>query len=106
MRKSFPRYTPEALKANQAIVNFVRDIGKSKNATITQTALAWLLAQGDFIMPIPETTNPKHLRENLGAINVKFTPDELKAIDEAVRKIVIVGDRFAPNSDAAKSVGL
>ncbi|WP_238386894.1 MULTISPECIES: aldo/keto reductase [unclassified Campylobacter] len=106
MRLAFPRYTPQALKANQAIVNFVASIGKQKGATITQTALAWLLAQDDFIVPIPETTNPKHLIENLKAVEFSFTQDELAKIDEEVKKIVIVGERFAPGSDAAKSVGL
>lgn len=106
MRLSFPRYTPEALKANQAIVTFIENIGKQKGATIAQTALAWILAQGDFIMPIPETTNPAHLVENLKAVNFRFSQEELRAVDEALQKIVIVGERFAPGSDAAKSVGL
>lgn len=89
MRLAFPRYTSEALKANQAIVKFIEDIGRQKGATITQTALAWILAQGDFIMPIPETTNAKHLVENLKAVNFSFSQDELNAIDKELQKIVI-----------------
>ena len=106
MRLAFPRYTKEALKENQNIVQFLARLGEEKNATITQVALAWLLAQNEHLMPIPETTNPKHLLENLGAVNVKFSQDELKKIDEEASKIAIVGERFAPGSDAANSVGL
>lgn len=106
MRLGFPRYQPEALKANQAIVEYLRELGKSKNVTITQVALAWLLAQYEHLMPIPETTNPKHLEENLGAVNVSFSKDELAKIDKEVSQIKIVGERFVPGSDADKSTGL
>lgn len=106
MRSGFPRYQPEALKANQEFVEYIRTIAKEKNASIAQISLAWLLAQSDNLMPIPETTKSKHLRDNLGAINVKFTADELAKIDEGVRKIKIVGERFVPGSDADKSTGL
>ena len=106
MRLSFPRYSKEALRANQAIVQYIAKIAHEKNATITQIALAWLLAQNPHLIPIPETTNPKHLLENLGAIHVRFSQSELEEIDKDLRKIVVVGERFAPGSDAAKSVGL
>lgn len=111
MRSSFPRYTPEALKANQVLIAFIKDIAKNKqvggkSASVAQVALAWILAQKPFIVPIPETTNPKHLVENLGAVEIDFAPDELKEINTLLERIPIVGERYTPGSDAAKSVGL
>lgn len=111
MRSSFPRYTKEALKANQVIIKFIDKIAETKKvddkkATIAQISLAWILAQRDFIVPIPETTKLKHLKENLGALKISFTSKELQEINSELSKIKLVGDRYAPNSDAARSVGL
>ncbi|RDU52359.1 aldo/keto reductase [Helicobacter sp. MIT 00-7814] len=106
MRANFPRYTKENLAKNQAIVKFIANIAKEKNATIAQIALAWLLAQKDFIIPIPETTNPAHLKENLGALKISFSKAELSQIASELKNIPIFGDRYPPNSDAARSVGL
>lgn len=111
MRASFSRFTPEALKANQAFIKLVKDIAKSKvvdgkEATTAQIALAWLLAQKDFIMPIPETTKLAHLKQNLGALKISFSKQELQAIDLKIQEIQIVGERYPIGSDQAKSVGL
>ncbi|RDU64959.1 aldo/keto reductase [Helicobacter didelphidarum] len=110
-RAGFPRYTKEALRANQSIIRFIDEIAQSKRVngkrtTIAQIALAWILAQRDFIIPIPETTNPAHLVENLGALAIHFSADEMRTINEKLVAIKIVSDRYPPNSDAARSVGL
>lgn len=111
MRASFPRFSKEALKANQTFINYVRDLAKSKkvdgkDATTAQIALAWLLSQKDFIMPIPETTKITHLKQNLGALKISFSKEELQEIDKKIRTIKIMGERYPVGSDQAKSVGL
>ncbi|RDU65238.1 aldo/keto reductase [Helicobacter sp. MIT 14-3879] len=111
MRSNFPRYTPEALEANQSIIRFIASIAQSKKiegkpATIAQVALAWILSYKSFTIPIPETTKMPHLIENLGALSLHFSKDEMKAINQELSTIKLVGERYAPNSDAAKSVGL
>ena len=111
MRASFPRFTPEALRANQAFIKLVKEIAKSKvvdgkEATTAQIALAWLLAQKPFIMPIPETTKLAHLKQNLGALKISFSKQELQEIDVKIKEIKIVGERYPIGSDQAKSVGL
>jgi aryl-alcohol dehydrogenase-like predicted oxidoreductase len=93
-RKTLPRFTPEALKANQGIVDLLGDIAKAKNATPAQIALAWLLAQEPWIVPIPGTTKLQRLEENLGALNVELTLDDLSQIDDAASKIQLQGDRY------------
>jgi len=93
-RNTLPRFTPEARKANQAVVDLLTAIGKQKNATPAQIALAWLLAQKPWIAPIPGTTKLHRLEENIGAVSVELTPDDLRQIDEAASKIKVEGDRY------------
>ncbi|MFY9940053.1 MAG: aldo/keto reductase, partial [Silvibacterium sp.] len=91
---TLPRFTPEARKANQAVVDLLTAIGKQKNATPAQIALAWLLAQKPWIVPIPGTTKLHRLDENIGAVSVELTADDLRQIDEAASKIKVEGDRY------------
>ena len=93
-RSTLPRFTPEALKANQALVDLLGKIGKRKNATPAQIALAWLLAQKPWIVPIPGTTKLHRLDENIGAVAVKLTPDDLREIDSAASQITVHGARY------------
>ncbi len=93
-RKQLPRFTPEALNANQAIVDLLTRIGQNKQATPAQIALAWLLAQKPWIVPIPGTTKLHRLDENLGSLNLKLSPEDLREIDEAAAKIELQGDRY------------
>ena len=97
-RSTVPRLAPENLKANQAFVDLLEKVAKRKNATPAQIALAWLLAQKPWIVPIPGTTKLHRLEENLGAVNVKLTQDELKEIDTASSKITVQGDRYSGGS--------
>jgi aryl-alcohol dehydrogenase-like predicted oxidoreductase len=93
-RNTVPRFTPEARKANQALVDLLRSIGERKNATPAQLALAWLLAQRPWIVPIPGTTKLNRLDENIGAISVKLTTEDLHEIDSAASKIEVQGARY------------
>jgi aryl-alcohol dehydrogenase-like predicted oxidoreductase len=93
-RSTLPRFTPEALKANQALVDLLGKIGGRKKATSAQIALAWLLAQKPWIVPIPGTTKVRRLDENIGAASVELTPDDLREIDSAASKITVYGDRY------------
>ena len=93
-RTMVPRFAREALKANIALVDLVRDVAARKGATPAQIALAWLLAQKPWIVPIPGTTKLHRLEENLGATAVKFTPEDLEAIAAAVAKIPLQGARL------------
>ena len=93
-RNVLPRFTPEALAANQAIVDLVKQIANEKEATPAQIALAWLLAQKPWIAPIPGTTKLHRLQENLGAMDVKLTTEDLRKIDEASSKIELTKDRY------------
>lgn len=93
-RSTLPRFTPEALKANQALVDLLGSIAERKNATPAQIALAWLLAQKPWIVPIPGTTKLHRLEENIGAAAVELTPDDLREIDSAASKITVQGDRY------------
>jgi aryl-alcohol dehydrogenase-like predicted oxidoreductase len=95
-RSIVPRFAPEALKPNLALVDLVRDWAKRKAATPAQIALAWLLAKSPWIVPIPGTTKLGRLDENLGALDVALTPDEVRAIDEAAAKIEVQGARLPP----------
>jgi len=95
-RAGVPRFAPEALKANLALVALVREWAGRKNATASQIALAWLLAQKPWIVPIPGTTKLKRLDENLGALAVELTPDDLREIDAAASKITVQGARLPP----------
>jgi aryl-alcohol dehydrogenase-like predicted oxidoreductase len=93
-RSTVPRFKPEALKANQALIALLTDIGHRKGATPAQTALAWLLAQKPWIVPIPGTTKLNRLEENIGAVAVKLTPEDLRDIDAAASKIKVEGARY------------
>lgn len=93
IRSVFPRFTEEAMRANQPIVELVRDIAARKKATPAQIALAWLLAQKPWIVPIPGTRKLHRLDENLGAVGIRFTEDELREIDRATSKIEVHGAR-------------
>jgi aryl-alcohol dehydrogenase-like predicted oxidoreductase len=93
-RSTLPRFTPEALKANQALIKLLASIGERKKATPAQIALAWLLAQKPWIVPIPGTTKLHRLDENIGAIPVEPTSDDLDDIEKAAAKITVQGARY------------
>jgi aryl-alcohol dehydrogenase-like predicted oxidoreductase len=93
-RKNLPRFTPEALKVNKALVDLLTAIAARKNGTPAQLALAWLLARKPWIVPIPGTTKLPRLEENIGAAALKLTPDDLREIDSAASKIAVQGDRY------------
>src|SRR5258707_1593141 len=94
IRNTLPRFTPEARKANQALVDLLGKVAACKNATPAQIALAWLLAQKPWIVPIPGTTKLNRLDENIGAVSVELTPDDLRDIDTAASKITVQGARY------------
>ena len=102
-RRTLPRFTPEARKANQAVVDLLGKIAGQKGATPAQIALAWLLAQKPWIVPIPGTTKPHRLTENIGAAAVELTTDDLSEIEAAASKIELQGARYPEN--LAKLVG-
>ena len=93
-RTHVPRFAPEALKANMALVDIVRDVAARKGATPAQIALAWLLAQKPWIVPIPGTTKLHRLQENLGALTVTLSPADLQDIESAASRIVLQGARL------------
>jgi aryl-alcohol dehydrogenase-like predicted oxidoreductase len=93
-RNTLPRFTPEARKANQALVDLLGEIAKRKNSTPAQIALAWLLAQKPWIVPIPGTTKLKRLEENIGAASVELTANDLREIENAAAKITVQGARY------------
>ena len=93
-RQIVPRFTPEARKANQALVDLLTRIAQQKGATPAQVALAWLLAQKPWIVPIPGTTKLHRLEENLGAAELELTPDDLREVEGAASRIAIQGDRY------------
>jgi aryl-alcohol dehydrogenase-like predicted oxidoreductase len=93
-RNNVPRFTPEARKANQALVDLLKSIGERKNATPAQLALAWLLARKPWIVPIPGTTKLHRLEENIGAVSVELIADDLFEIDSAAAKIEVQGARY------------
>jgi aryl-alcohol dehydrogenase-like predicted oxidoreductase len=93
-RSTLPRFTPQALKANQALVDLLGTIAERKEATPAQIALAWLLAQKPWIVPIPGTTKLHRLDENLGAADVELTSDDLREIETAASSIPVQGDRY------------
>jgi aryl-alcohol dehydrogenase-like predicted oxidoreductase len=95
LRATFPRFTREARKANQAVVDLLRNIAKRKKATPAQIALAWLLAQKPWIVPIPGTRKLERLDENIGAVTVELTSDDLHEIDSAFSKITVQGARLS-----------
>jgi aryl-alcohol dehydrogenase-like predicted oxidoreductase len=94
IRSTIPRFEPDMRKANQALVDLLRQMGERKQATPAQIALAWLLAQKPWIVPIPGTTKLARLDENLGALSIELTPDDLGQIDGAAAKITVQGARY------------
>jgi aryl-alcohol dehydrogenase-like predicted oxidoreductase len=97
-RNTVPRFSPENRKANQALVDLVVQLAAEKKVTPAQIALGWLLAQKSWIIPIPGTTKLERLKENLGAVNVALTSEDLTEINTACSKIKIVGERYAESS--------
>jgi aryl-alcohol dehydrogenase-like predicted oxidoreductase len=94
LRNTLPRFTPEALKANQALVDLLGQIAKRKKATPAQIALAWFLAQKPWIVPIPGTTKLNRLEENIGAVSIELTPDDLREIESSASNITVKGARY------------
>lgn len=94
IRSRNPRFTPEAIKANRVVVELLESISRQKNATPAQIALAWLLAQKPWIVPIPGSRKLERLDENNGAVNIQLTADDLGEIRSAMEKIAVVGDRY------------
>jgi aryl-alcohol dehydrogenase-like predicted oxidoreductase len=93
-RNILPRFTPEAMRANRALVDLLGGIAERKKATSAQIALAWLLAQKPWIVPIPGTTRLARLEENIGAASVQLTPEDLREIDSAASQITVQGARY------------
>ncbi|MER3478712.1 MAG: aldo/keto reductase, partial [Leptolyngbya sp. ERB_1_2] len=93
-RSTLPRFTPEALKTNQALIDLLGRIAEQKQATPAQIALSWLLAQKPWIVPIPGTTKLDRLEENIGAVSIGLTPDDLSNIEDAAAKIAVQGARY------------
>jgi aryl-alcohol dehydrogenase-like predicted oxidoreductase len=102
-RNTVPRFTPEARKANQALVDLLAELARQKRASPAQIALAWLLAQKPWIVPIPGTTRLQRLQENIGAAAVQLTAEDIKDIDSAVSQIPVQGGRYS--EDRQKLVG-
>jgi len=102
-RNTVPRFTPEARKANEDLVELLREMAAQKRATPAQIALAWLLSRKPWIVPIPGTTKLHRLEENVGAASVELTRENLRSIDEALSRITVHGARYAP--DRQKLVG-
>ena len=94
-RSTLPRFTPDALKANQTLITLLASIGERKKATPAQIALAWLLAQKPWMAPIPGTTKLHRLDENIGALSVELTPGDLHDIENAAAKITVQGARYS-----------
>jgi len=101
-RPTLPRYQPDAIKANWVMIDTLTEFGNQRGLTAAQVALAWLLAQKPWIVPIPGTTKQSHFQENLWAADIEFTSDELKKLTEVISKIKIVGDRYT--GEQAKQV--
>ena len=99
-RSILPRFTPEAMKANRALVDLLGQIAKKKDATPAQIAIAWLLAQKPWIVPIPGTTKLHRLAENLGAADVELTTGDLAEIEHAASAITIQGARYPEQLEA------
>jgi aryl-alcohol dehydrogenase-like predicted oxidoreductase len=96
-RRNLPRFTPQGMEANQALVDLLKNIAAQKKAAPAQIALAWLLAQQPWIVPIPGTTKLHRLEENLAAVNVELTSQDLAGIEQAAAKIRVEGERYPPN---------
>src|ERR1039458_8732502 len=96
---TLPRFTPEARKANRPVVDLLEKLGDEKHATPAQIALAWLLAQKPWIVPIPGTTKLNRIAENVAAASIELTPDDLRSVDTAASQITVAGDRY-PQAEA------
>jgi aryl-alcohol dehydrogenase-like predicted oxidoreductase len=94
IRSRMPRFTPEAMNANRVVIDLLARIGEQKGATPAQIALAWLLAQKPWIVPIPGSRKLQHLDENIGSLSVELSPDDLQEIEGAIFKIKVQGDRY------------
>jgi aryl-alcohol dehydrogenase-like predicted oxidoreductase len=94
IRSRNPRFTQEAIKANRGVIDLLEKIGADKGATPAQIALAWLLAQKPWIVPIPGSRKLERLEENIGAVNVQLAAADLRAIDDAMAQITVIGDRY------------
>ena len=94
LRATFPRFSPMVMHNNQPIIEFLRTFGAKKGATSAQIALAWLMAQKPWIVPIPGTTKLEHLRENMGAVNVQLTSADLAEIETGFSRLEIYGGRM------------
>ena len=101
-RTSLPRFTAEARRANRPVVDLLERIGDQKGATPAEIALAWLLAQKPWIVPIPGTTKLERLEENIGAVSIELTADDLRSIDAAAAQITVAGDRY-PQEEAERT---
>lgn len=104
-RSGLPRFTPEAIRSNTQLVEVLREFGQTRGMTTAQVALAWLLTKKNWIVPIPGTTKLAHLEENLRTPQMLFSLDEMRQLESEVKKITIVGDRYARTSDSAKRIG-
>jgi aryl-alcohol dehydrogenase-like predicted oxidoreductase len=102
-RATLPRFTAEAMKANRILVDLLNELGQRKRATSSQIALAWVLAQKPWIVPIPGTTKLERLEENLRSVDLELTPDDWRDLNHAVSKIKLQGDRYP--AAQAKQVG-
>ena len=101
-RSVVPRFQAENIAKNQVLIDLISTYATQKQCTPAQIALAWVLAQKPWIVPIPGTRKLSRLEENLGAVTVQLTPEELSALTAALDNITIAGDRYAANSDMAK----
>jgi len=99
-RSTLPRFQPEALEANQGVVRLLEEMAKKKNATTAQIALAWILAQKTWMVPIPGTTKLNRVEENIGAANVELNTEDLNQIEEAYSKIKVLGERYPEHVEA------
>jgi aryl-alcohol dehydrogenase-like predicted oxidoreductase len=104
-RSKQPRFQSENLEANQVLVELIKKVAVEKNVTPAQIALAWVLAQKQGVVPIPGTRNLERLKENIGAVDVELTTEELSDLKDALSKILVLGDRYPVGSDYAKRAG-
>lgn len=101
-RADLPRFTKEAMAANQVVIDYINELAIAKNATAAQIALAWVMAQKPWIVPIPGITKISRIHENIKAADIKFSDEEMKTINDALSKIEIVGDRY-PESEKRRT---
>jgi aryl-alcohol dehydrogenase-like predicted oxidoreductase len=99
LRSRIPRFTPEAIRANRALLDVLQEIAQMKGATLAQLALAWLLAQKPWIVPIPGTTKPHRFEENIGSLDIALTPTDLREIETAAAQVPVQGHRYPEELD-------